>query len=625
MASSRSIIIGECISFTDRSSGSPTSWSWTFQGAETVTSSQQNPTNICYNTPGTYNVTLYVQNANGDYDSEVCEGCIVVANNPTLPIADFEANITIIPVGGVVRFTNLSQNGPFNQWAWHFEGGTPENVSDSMPPVIAYTEIGTYDVELRCRKTNGVQDIELKRNYIKVVPHSDELPAANFTSNKVVVTPGESVNFIDLSTANPYRWNWEFEGGVPATSNQPNPTVVYNTEGTYNVKLTVSNNIGSSEMVKEMYILVTTGSEPYTEPHADFVANNRAIAYGTAVNFENLSTNYATFSEWRFEGGSPSVSNEFSPTNPVLYSTPGIYDVTLTVSNSCGSSSITKEKYIYVFNGAVSSFCDTISNVSTGDVIGTKSIPGTWGFVAGQNGKKIKGYAEYSHTHTFTQVSSLLVPVVQSVYGAYDSYVRFYVWADDNGKPGVELGNKKVYIKDLTENQTNVIKFNEPISVAGPFHVGFKVNYPDNNNDQICDDLFVVPVVTNRSANGLNTMTVYKDTVWRTTTEFLSFNTSLPIEIIPCLTEDEEFEADEDTIDVFPNPTTGLLNISFGNVEPDGYSIEIYDALGRLVSSENVNETGNHTMDISAYPEGLYVVRISTSSFVANKKIMLTK
>ena len=39
----------------------------------------------------------------------------------------------------------------------------------------------------------------------------------------------------------------------------------------------------------------------------------------------------------------------------------------------------------------------------------------------------------------------------------------------------------------------------------------------------------------------------------------------------------------------------------------------------------NVSASGSHSMDISAYPEGLYIVRVSTSAFVANKKIMLTK
>ena len=58
--------------------------------------------------------------------------------------------------------------------------------------------------------------------------------------------------------------------------------------------------------------------------------------------------------------------------------------------------------------------------------------------------------------------------------------------------------------------------------------------------------------------------------------------------------------------------------------------VEIYDALGRLVigrlqTSELVSAMGTISMDISSYPEGLYIVRISTPTFVANKKIMLTK
>ena len=227
--------------------------------------------------------------------------------------------------------------------------------------------------------------------------------------------------------------------------------------------------------------------------------------------------------------------------------------------------------------------------------------------------------------NTFTQVSKLLVPVTQAVYGAHDSYVRFCVWADDNGKPGEELGNKKVYIRNLTAGQTNVVAFDEAIPVTGPFHVGFKINYPDANNDDISDDLFVVPIVTNRPSYGQNTMSVMKNNVWYTTTEFLSFNTALPIEPVACLTDIEEVEADENTISIFPNPTTGLLNISFDNAEMGVCNVEIYEALGRLVTTETVSASDNHSMDISAYPEGLYIVRISTPAFVANKKIMLTK
>jgi gliding motility-associated-like protein len=54
-----------CVNFTDLSTNTPTSWSWSFPGASTTSSTAQNPTNICYNANGSYSVTLIATNANG--------------------------------------------------------------------------------------------------------------------------------------------------------------------------------------------------------------------------------------------------------------------------------------------------------------------------------------------------------------------------------------------------------------------------------------------------------------------------------------------------------------------------------------------------------------------------------
>lgn len=54
-----------CVNFTDLSTGTPTSWSWSFPGASPSSSTAQNPTNICYSANGSYSVTLIVTNANG--------------------------------------------------------------------------------------------------------------------------------------------------------------------------------------------------------------------------------------------------------------------------------------------------------------------------------------------------------------------------------------------------------------------------------------------------------------------------------------------------------------------------------------------------------------------------------
>ncbi|MBK9330085.1 MAG: PKD domain-containing protein [Sphingobacteriales bacterium] len=84
-ASQTAITTGNSVNFTDLSTGNPTSWSWSFQGGTPATSTLQNPTNIQYNTAGTYTVSLVATNANGN-DTKTKTGYIVVSDvNPQLP------------------------------------------------------------------------------------------------------------------------------------------------------------------------------------------------------------------------------------------------------------------------------------------------------------------------------------------------------------------------------------------------------------------------------------------------------------------------------------------------------------------------------------------------------------
>jgi len=53
------IIEGKQISFTEKSEGEPTSWSWTFEGGTPATSTEKNPV-ISYSEQGTFKVSLTV-------------------------------------------------------------------------------------------------------------------------------------------------------------------------------------------------------------------------------------------------------------------------------------------------------------------------------------------------------------------------------------------------------------------------------------------------------------------------------------------------------------------------------------------------------------------------------------
>ena len=75
LVSSYKITAGDCVYFTDMTTGNPTHWQWTFEGAQTPTSTEQHPQNICYYHPGVYSVILEVQNG-AMVNTEVVTECI---------------------------------------------------------------------------------------------------------------------------------------------------------------------------------------------------------------------------------------------------------------------------------------------------------------------------------------------------------------------------------------------------------------------------------------------------------------------------------------------------------------------------------------------------------------------
>ena len=71
---------------------------------------------------------------------------------------------------------------------------------------------------------------------------------ADFTADVTAVSIGGTVHYTDNSWgAQLVSWDWEFEGGTPATSTELNPTVTYNEAGTFGVRLTVTNADGESD------------------------------------------------------------------------------------------------------------------------------------------------------------------------------------------------------------------------------------------------------------------------------------------------------------------------------------------------------------------------------------------
>lgn len=248
--------------------------------------------------------------------------------------AKFKADVTSGEAPLTVKFTDASTGGP-KTWEWDFGDG---NTSAKQNPTHVYATPGTYDVTLTV-SDGKVTKTETRTGYIEVTEPASAPPKAEFEAD---VTAGETpltVQFTDTSAGDPTKWSWDFGDG--ANSTEQNPTHYYQTPGTYNVTLTVSDGDDDDTLVIPDYIEVTPSTKPLA---ANFTTNETAGAAPLIVNFIDLSTGNPTGWSWDFgDGGTSDLQNPI-----YTYEEAGAYNVTLTVSNGTANRTLTMEDYVTV-------------------------------------------------------------------------------------------------------------------------------------------------------------------------------------------------------------------------------------------------------------------------------------
>ncbi len=286
-------------------------------------------------------------------------------------VANFSWSDGDICSGEQVAYTDLSLGGPVS-WSWQFPGGTP-SASTQRNPVVTYNTGGTYNVSLTVTNAQGSNTLTRQQ----IIHVNGTPPAADFTQTATQIVAGGQVTFTDASSGAPDSWAWTFQGGNPATATGSSKTVTYSTPGTYTVTLTASNCAGSSTKTKTGLIQVLA-----PPPVPDFTADPVFVLMGESVAFSGTASGDVTAWSWSFPGGMPSVSSLQNP--QITYATPGIYNVTLTVSGPSGSNTVTKTNYIEVWDGQIT-YCATgalnwtsewISGVKIGDANNTTGAAG---------------------------------------------------------------------------------------------------------------------------------------------------------------------------------------------------------------------------------------------------------
>jgi len=234
------------VKFTDKSTGSPTAWKWSFGDGSNLTTGY-NPTHT-YLKAGTYTVKETVSNAAGK-DTEIKTNYITVKTALVKPVAAFSASKTSGNVPLKVTFTDKSTGSP-TSWKWSFGDG---KISTSKSPTYTYSKAGKYTVSLTVKNAKGSNSKTIK-NYIVV--NELKSPVAAFSATPTSGKIPLKVQFTDKSTNSPTSWKWSFGDGTYSTSKSPAHT--YSKAGKYTVSLTVKNAKGSSTKKISNYITVKT-------------------------------------------------------------------------------------------------------------------------------------------------------------------------------------------------------------------------------------------------------------------------------------------------------------------------------------------------------------------------------
>ena len=72
---------------------------------------------------------------------------------------------------------------------------------------------------------------------------------------------------------------------------------------------------------------------------------------------------------------------------------------------------------------------------------------------------------------------------------------------------------------------------------------------------------------------------------------------------------------------VYPNPTTGNLNIDFNNATSSQIEIEVYDAIGKLVLTQTTST--NHTViSLEQFAKGIYNVKLKSNDSYSTIRVI---
>ncbi|MFM7022807.1 MAG: gliding motility-associated C-terminal domain-containing protein [Flavobacteriales bacterium] len=213
-----------------------------------------------------------------------------------VPKTDFFAEKRVGCTPFIAHFFDISDSMPGISSLWTFyEGGGLVGVQGSY--LWSYWDVGTHTVKVQNTYSNGCISIEIKKDYITVIP---PVKAEFNVTPDIMSTEHPVATFYDASSSDVTSWLWDFgPKGTPSTSTSQNQEVTFSStkDDTIAVKLKVSNGSCYDSIVHNVYVREgTTIFVPSAFTPNDDGDNDGFLPRG--INFGDAGYEFIIFDRW---------------------------------------------------------------------------------------------------------------------------------------------------------------------------------------------------------------------------------------------------------------------------------------------------------------------------------------
>jgi len=437
---------GQATFTASNSTTSSDTYSWSFvgpagQNTTTTTATGANPTESLQR--GSYQVTLTVTNVAGQTASTT--QTLVVDGPPTFT-ATSPSSPTVITPGQSVSFSvaATSSDGSTPSYSWNFGDGATGTGAD---PTHTYTTAGVYTATVTATDDLGASASE------SIQINVDAPPTASFTTSPTQPAPGTSVSFNasgssdSVGTINQSLDSWNFgdpSSGSNNTASGPTASHAYANPGTYTVTLTVTNDAGQTA-TSQRQVIVDDPPTATVTPSATLTTPGSAVSFSSTAAASPSTGGTITTYSWNFGDGSTLNGTDADPSH--AYASPGVYNVTLTVTDNFGGS-YTASTQVTVDAAPTAAFTASSNPATVGSTVG---------FNAGGSSDAVGTITGYSWS--FGDGATAAGPAPSHAYSSPGTYTVSLTVTNNAGQTATQTGSLTVNsVASTTPPTTNPSK-----------------------------------------------------------------------------------------------------------------------------------------------------------------------